>query len=185
MITIEDVGIGAASTRGKAWSAARSVPEGGRPAALLSTLMYPSTGQVRDVDGILWDVSEVRATKHGFDLYFGKTKDDRRFYCGGPGKLIVTDALWYFWFDTRTTGSGSRYDLPATPGTLMRARKRHGFHTRNDAKQFWIERSDDLNSLPIRAFAAIHGVNPYSAKSWRYKLRGKPARESGGPLAKR
>lgn len=47
-------------------------------------------GQVRDVEGSLWDVRQIRDTKHGFDLLFGSPEPRLGSYKGGLPRLIAT-----------------------------------------------------------------------------------------------
>ncbi len=76
--------------------------------------MFPDCGQVKDVDGITWNVRDVRTTKHGFDLHFGVPADNHGAYRGGLPRLIATPALRDFW-DTNRLEGGLLYDLPAGP----------------------------------------------------------------------
>lgn len=143
-------------------------------------LMYPICGQVFDVDGTLWDVRDVRTTKHGFDLCFGTPADDHGAYRGGLPRLIATAPLRKYWEDTRTNGDAVIFDLPAGRTTLKRVRRRLGFNFVLDRRQLWATRAEDLAILPIREFAQKHRVMKDVAFAWRRRLTGnQPSRETG------
>ena len=139
----------------------------------------PIFGQVKDVNGDLWDIFEARNTKHGFELYFGHPANDHGAYWGGLPPLIATEALRDFWDANRTVGHGFLFDLPAGRTTLKRVRRRLGFNFLNDATDFWTGRIEDLASLPTREFAIRHGVDVHVTREWRLKIVGKRAREFG------
>ena len=54
---------------------------------------YPILGQVRDVEGGLWNVREIRDTKYGFDLLFGSPISRVEPEINGLPRLIATQAL--------------------------------------------------------------------------------------------
>ena len=83
---------------------------------------FPISGQVKDVDGICWDVCGVRITKHGFDLCFGIPAEDHGAYKGGTMRLIATQALQDFRIANRTRGHGFLFVLPAGRTTRKRLR---------------------------------------------------------------
>ncbi|MGD0499726.1 MAG: hypothetical protein ABSC23_14960 [Bryobacteraceae bacterium] len=85
-------------------------------------------GHVRDVEGGLWDVRQIRDTKHGFDLLFGSPVPRLGSYRGGLPRLIATRPLIDFGDANRTKHDGVLYDLPAGRSTLKRVRHRLGFH---------------------------------------------------------
>lgn len=97
-------------------------------------------GQVRDVEGGLWDVRELRDTKHGFDLLFGSPVHHLGSYGGGLPRLIATRSLKNFWEVNRTKRDGVIFDLPAGRTTLKRVRRRLGFHSLKDLSKFWKKR---------------------------------------------
>ena len=134
-------------------------------------------GQVRDVDGGLWDVRDIRDTKHGFDLLFGSPTPRLGSYRGGPPRLIATQPLVDFWEANRTTCGGILFDLPAGRTTLKRVRRRLGFHYRDDLSDFWQERIKDLETLSTRAFATRHNVDALVVSETRLRLLGRRARE--------
>jgi hypothetical protein len=152
---------------------------GPRSPSLLKGPKYPVCGQVTDVDGVLWDVRDVRITKHGFDLCFGSPDNTHGGFRGGPLRLITTKALRDFWWENRTKGHGFLFDLPGGRTTLKRARQRLRFNQRHDVWDFWTERNEDLAALPPRVFAAKHGVDPDRAFEWRRKVVGTRARTIG------
>jgi hypothetical protein len=151
-----------------------------KPVSLLKGHKYPVCGQVRDVDGALWDVRDVRSTKHGFDLYLGSLDGARgRGAVGGLPHLIVTKELRDYWRDNREKSHGVLYDLPAGRSTLRRARTRLRFNQREARREFWMDRVEDLATMPIREFAAKHDVSPDVAFDWRFRLVGYRARPLG------
>ncbi len=143
------------------------------------TRKYPIVGYVRDVNGDLWDIRDIRDTKHGFDLYFGTPAHNHGAYRGGLPRLITTIALRDFWSNNRTRGHGFLFDLPAGRTTLKRARKRLGVNYHNDLTEFWTDRIEDLGSLPISEFAARHGVNRKMVLERRARMIGRRARAIG------
>jgi hypothetical protein len=134
-------------------------------------------GQVRDVDGGLWDVRQIRDTKHGFDLLFGSPTPLLGSYRGGLPRLIATQALVDFWKANRTTCGGILFDLPAGRTTLKRVRRRLGINYLDDLSDFWQERIEDLETLSAREFAARHKVDAKVAFENRFKLLGRRARK--------
>jgi hypothetical protein len=137
---------------------------------------YPVLGQVRDVENDIWDVRDIRATKHGFDLLYGspvyRLANDS---CGLP-RLIVTRELAAYWEINRTKHDGVLFDLPAGRTTLKRARNRQGFHYHRDTKNYWNEHIRDLEALPAREVAARHNVDLKVAFERRRQFVGKVAR---------
>jgi hypothetical protein len=136
-------------------------------------------GQVRDVDGGLWDVRDIRDTKHGFDLLFGSPTPRLGSYRGGPPRLIATQPLVDFWEANRTAYGGIMFDLPAGRTTLKRVRHRLGFHRLDDLSDFWQERIEDLEALSVREFAERYNVDIQVVFETRFKLLGRRARVPG------
>jgi hypothetical protein len=134
-------------------------------------------GQVRDVEGGLWDVRQIRDTKHGFDLLFGSPTPRLGSYRGGLTRLIATQPLIDFWEANRTKHDGVLYDLPAGRTTLKRLRHRLGFHYLDDLSEFWKERLEDLAALSVREFAMRHKVDVDVVSDTRMRLLGRRARE--------
>jgi len=140
---------------------------------------FPSLGHVRDVEGSLWDVRDIRTTKHGFDLLFGSPVIDGVSHISGLPQLIATQELVEFWEANRTNVPGPRYDLPAGRTTLKRARQRLGFHFPDDLSDFWQERLNDLGTLSVAEFAVRHGLQKEMVFAARHKLLGRRARLLG------
>jgi hypothetical protein len=136
-------------------------------------------GQVRDVEGSLWDVRQIRDTKHGFDLLFGSPEARLGSYKGGLPRLIATRELIDFWEANRTKHDGVLYDLPAGRTTLKRVRHRFGFNYLDDLSEFWVERIEDLETLSAREFAMRHKVDIGVVFETRRKLLGNWARNPG------
>jgi hypothetical protein len=135
-------------------------------------------GQVRDVDGRLWNVRQIRETKHGFNLLYG-SPEALAGYWGGPARLIATQPLIDFWEANRTQHDGVLFDLPAGRTTLKRVRYRFGFNYLKDLSAFWMQRIEDLEELSAREFARKHNVDFHVASETRRKLFGNRARKLG------
>lgn len=139
-------------------------------------MKYPVLYQVRDIDNDLWDVRDVRTTKHGFDVLYGSRVYRLTNYRNGPG-LIVTKELFDFWEANKTKRDGVLLDLPAGRTTLKRARKRYGFNNCRDLKDFWTEHIPELRTLSAREFAARHNLNVQWVFDSRFRVLGKRARD--------
>lgn len=137
---------------------------------------YVSLGQVRDVEGDLWEIHEIRETEHGFDLLFGKRVSHLEDYKGGLPRLIATQALWDYWEANRIKHDGTLFDLPAGRTTLKRMRARLGFNYFEDFPEFWKERIEDLETLSPREFAERHKVDLWMVIETRRELLGRRAR---------
>jgi hypothetical protein len=137
---------------------------------------YPVIGQVRDVENDIWDVRDIRPTKHGFDLLYGSPVHRLANDSGGALRLIVTRELADYWEVNRTKHDGVLFDLPAGRTTLKRARNRQGFNYNQDAKNYWNEHIRDLETLPAREVAARHNVDVKVASERRRQFVGKVAR---------
>jgi hypothetical protein len=140
---------------------------------------YTSVARVRDVGDVLWDVQEMRATKHGFSLYFGRPADEDTVCYHGHPRLIVTKALEDYWQAIRAIGHGALFDLPASKQALQRARRQLGLRYHDDVKAFWTERIEDLESLAPRDVAAKYGVRSETAQCWRRRLVGRRIKPVG------
>ena len=132
--------------------------------------------QVRDFEGVLWDVRDIRNTKYGFDLLFGRPVPRQGKY-NGPTHLIATRQLVDFWEANRTNHDGVIMDLPAGRTTLKRMRRRLGFHYFKDLSRFWLDRIGDLETLPAREFAERHNIELEVVFETRRKLLGNWARD--------
>ncbi|MBV9507589.1 MAG: hypothetical protein JO323_21555 [Acidobacteriia bacterium] len=135
--------------------------------------------QVYDVEGHLWDVREIRESRHGFDLLFGSPDSHLGVYRGGLPRLIATQSLIEFWDANRTKHDGILFDLPAGRSTLKRIRRRFGFNYLDNLSEFWKERLDDLETLSAREFARRHNVNVQVVFDTRPKILGRRARQIG------
>jgi hypothetical protein len=138
-------------------------------------LKYPVLYQVRDVENHLWDVRDIRATRHGFDILYGSPVYRLSNHRGSPC-LIVTKELIAYWEAHKTKHDGVLYDLPAGRTTLKRARRRYGFNYRHDLKDYWTEHIRDLATLPAREVAARHNVDICVAFERRRQFLGNRAR---------
>jgi hypothetical protein len=150
-----------------------------RSKSRLNRCKFPVSGTVKDVDGILWDVRRVRPTKHGFDLCFGTPHYTYRADQRNSSQLIMTKELRSFWRAKRNKGRRVLFDLPASTCTLRRVRRVLNRNQRDDVRQFWTERIEDLASLPTRDFAAKHGVEADVAFDWRIRLVRRRMRAAG------
>ena len=136
-------------------------------------------GHVQDIHNRLWGVREIRATKHGFDLYYGVRVSTRGTYLnGGPG-LILTKELKDFWEVNKIKLHGVIFDLPAGRTTLKRARNRLMFNHRIAWSNFWSERIGDLSNLSAHEFARRHGIPKAQVFENRRKILGIRARPFG------
>ncbi len=163
--------------RARCWL--RSLQIARRICAKLETRMkhkFPVLGRVRDVEGGLWDVRDIRDTMYGFDLLFGSPQRRLGSYRGGLPRLIATRSLIDFWDDNRTRRNGVMFDLPAGRTTLKRVRRRLGFHSLRDISKFWKKRIKDLDALRARDFALQHDVDLRVVFQTRRKLLGRRAR---------
>ena len=137
---------------------------------------YPVLFQVRDVENDLWDVREIRATRHGFDVLYGSPVYRLSNYRSGPC-LIVTKELFAHWEANKTNRDGALFDLPAGRTTLKRARSRLGLNDNQDLKDYWNERIHELETLSAREFAARHNLDVGLVFDSRLRVLGKRARE--------
>jgi hypothetical protein len=139
---------------------------------------HPKIGEVTDFYGDLWDVRQIRPTRHGFDVLYGSPASGRDL-TGALLRLIPTRELREFWHTNRAKTNGFIFDLPAGRTTLKRARQRFGFNFRDDVTEFWTNRIDDLQALSGQEFAAKHGVNYCSATARRQTIFGNRVRPAG------
>jgi hypothetical protein len=135
---------------------------------------YPVIGQTKDVNGRVWDIREVRSTRHGFDLYFGNPATGAGSI--GGRALIYTPELYNFWDTHRTGLDGLRFDLPAGRTTLKRARHRLGFNFHEDLDAHWTSLIPELEALSPREFAAKYGIKRNLASHRRMVMLGLHAR---------
>ena len=136
----------------------------------------PSGEQFRDFEGALFNVRQIRNTKHGFDLLFGRPVPRQGVY-NGPTHLIATRQLVDFWKANRTNHEGVIMDLPAGWTTLKRMRRRLGINYFDDVSRFWLDRIGELETLTPREFAARHDIHPDAVFDARRRMLGNWARE--------
>jgi hypothetical protein len=137
---------------------------------------------IKDALGLEWDIKEARATKYGFDLYYGKRKDGTGYDVGGPDRLIYTNELKAFWEQCALKHDGTIFDLPAGRTTLKRARLALGFNWDRDSQKFWLKHKRDLKTLTPREFEKKHKRQEITGKrmsSWRLRMVGGKARPLG------
>jgi hypothetical protein len=140
---------------------------------------FPKLGEIRDLDNTVWDVREIRPTKHGFDMLYGTRTLGRGVLSGGKPRLIATIDLMEFWSVNGTRRDGILFDLPEGHRALDSMRAQLGFNFLEATHAFWNDRIDDLRSLPAKEFAARHGVSQSAAMSRRYRLFGSTKRPRG------
>jgi hypothetical protein len=144
-----------------------------------SQLKFPKLGEIRDAEGILWDVRTDRSTKHGFHIFFGTPTFHEGGFLSGKLHLIATIDLIEFWIANCTKGHGVLYDLPAGRTTLKRLRRRLGFNFKDDIDEFWEDRIADLVLLSPAEFALKHGVSRAVVSDRSRKIFGRSARAVG------
>jgi hypothetical protein len=137
---------------------------------------YPVLSQVRDVENDLWDVHDVRATRHGFDVLYGSPIYRLSNHHNGPC-LIVTKELFAHWEANKTRRDGVLFDLPIGRTTLKRARRRFGFNNYQDLRDYWNEHIHELEALSAREFAARHNLDVGLVFNSRLRVLGKRARD--------
>ena len=133
-----------------------------------------AVGEVTDVDGVLWGVTQVRPTKHGFDVLYGYRWES---YFSGVPKLIATKSLIDYWQAHRLKPDTTIYDLPIGRTTIKRMRKRFGFDQKKDARKFWKAHAKDLKALTPGEFGERYGFSEAVVKDWRLVMCGRVARE--------
>jgi hypothetical protein len=132
----------------------------------------PALGQVTDVFGDRFDVYEIRPTKHGFDLLFGKPANDLGYPSYGSPGLIATQDLADFWRRNRIDQQSVRFDLPVGRRVISRVRKLMGFNYSRDVAEFWSNHIDELATLDARDFGAKYGVGRCHVLGMRRELLG-------------
>ena len=130
-----------------------------RPPKSAKKCKYPVLGQVQDAHNELWDVRDIRPTRHNFDLLYGSPVYRLANDSSGQPRLIVTKELAAYWEANRTKHDGVLFDLPAGRTTLKRARTRMDFHYYRDVKKYWSKYLRDLETVPAREVAARHNVD--------------------------
>jgi hypothetical protein len=113
--------------------------------------------RVKDVFDQWCEVSEIRTTRHSFDVYLGRAEDRlKRWGIGRTGVILTKPLAKYL---TRFRMQPWEMDLPIALCTLNKLRKRLGFHIRRDIRRWWEDRREDLTKLSRMAFAKLHGRN--------------------------
>jgi hypothetical protein len=69
--------------------------------------------------------------------------------------------------------------LTAGRTTLKRVRRRRGFNHRDDTREFFADRAEDLETLSVREFAARHDIARAVACDWRRRIVGRRTRPDG------
>jgi hypothetical protein len=111
--------------------------------------------RVKDVFGRWFKVSEIRTTRHSFDVYLGRAEDRvKRWGIGRTGVILAKPLARYL---TRLRMRPWDIDLPISTCTLNKLRKRLGFHIRRDIRHWWEDRREQLATLSRVEFAALHG----------------------------
>jgi hypothetical protein len=139
----------------------------------------PKLGEMTDLDGTLWEVREIRPTKHGFDLYCGNPVSYRGTPIRGKSRLIPSIELMEFWSDNGTRRDGVLFDLPANRNTLKSMRATLGFNLHEATHAFWEDRLSDLRLLSADEFAEKHGVSRSAALARRLSIFGRTMRPVG------
>ena len=130
--------------------------------------------------GLEWDIKEARATKYGFDLYYGRRTNPGQYYASGPYRLIYTNELKAFWEQCALKHDGTIFDLPAGRTTLKRARLALGFNWDKDSDRFWRKHKEDMRTLTPREFAKKHKALELTGDRmsfWRLRILGGKARQ--------
>jgi hypothetical protein len=113
--------------------------------------------RVRDVFGRWFEVSEIRTTRHSFDVYLGRAEDRvKRRGIGRTGVILTKPLAKYL---TRLRMRPWEIDLPICVSAVKNLRKRLGFHIRRDIRRWWEDRREDLVKLSRVEFAKLHGRN--------------------------
>lgn len=143
------------------------------------TDLWPSPAQrtvaagdyVRDVNGILWIVREVRPTQLGFALYLGNLAYGlpRGYIARGRPQLIGTPALMAYWHSARSAVEASK-SLPVSGNTLPKLCRRLGIRRRVERPDYWRNPLADLKRLPVCEFAELYQISLGMAMRWRARI---------------
>lgn len=143
------------------------------------SLFRKSDVTIKDALGLEWDIKEARATKYGFDVYYGRRRNPGQYDVSGPLRLIYSNELKAFWEKCALKHDGTIFDLPAGRTTLKRARQALGFHWDKDSDKFWRKHKQDLITLTPRQFEQKHRDRELTGdrmSAWRLKMIGSRAR---------
>jgi hypothetical protein len=90
--------------------------------------------RVRDAFGRWYDVSEIRTTRHRFDVFLGRAENrPKRWGIGRTGVILTKPLVKYL---TRFRMRPWDMDLPISLCTSNKLRKRPGFHIRRDIRRW-------------------------------------------------
>jgi transposase-like protein len=133
--------------------------------------IQPGPVQVLDVDNILWNVQEARATTHGFDLFFGFAVNalEKSARCGKP-LLVATPQLKAFWDANPNANEDLLLDLPASRHILRRLRHRLCSQQPEDFEKLFAPQVRDLRTLTPKQFARRYGISVSAARRRRFRL---------------
>lgn len=130
---------------------------------------------ITDIWGEAWYVREKLETPHGFELLRGiygprrSPAAPRRKHTGGLPKVIVTVPLvQHLW--THALESYEAHQLPISTETIKNLRRQLGISRSDYRDQWWTDRIEDLRSLPIKQFAAKHGVSQCTTSHHKKRL---------------
>jgi hypothetical protein len=130
---------------------------------------------MRDAFGQWWDVSDFRATTHGFDVVLGWPSGKRRGRAGvGRPRAVLTKPLVRYLSRFRTLPS--RIDLPLARSVVLRLRRQLGHNRWVDTKKWWADRKEDLARLTGPEFVAKHGKTRQAVQYERTRLIGRRRR---------
>ena len=113
--------------------------------------------RIKDTFGQWCEVSEIRTTRHSFDIYLGRAENRLKRWGIGRTGVILTKPLARCLMRFRMRPW--EMDLPISLCTLNKLRKRLGFHIRRDIRRWWEDRREDLVKLSRVEFAKLHGRN--------------------------
>jgi hypothetical protein len=131
---------------------------------------------ISDCFGKPWLVDEVRPTAHGWCLYLGRPLSPEGISERRGSTAIATPKLRDHLAATMETPYD--VDLPLSGPAIARLRKLLGLTWREYRRQWWEERTRDLDRMTEEEFGRKHGV-AQSAVSWKLKRIGKPRRPRG------
>lgn len=124
-------------------------------------------GQATDWSGARWDVREHRPTPHGWDILIGWPQGEPRGRGGRGVAVILTVELAQYLATVRSRD----VDLPIGGTTVKRLRSLLGLRWSWDA--WWAARADDLQSMTLETFCALHGCSQGAASQRRAQMRAK------------
>lgn len=119
---------------------------------------------VKDIWGEEWQLFERRPTPYGFPLLMGRPYPPQsvRGGSGGTGVIMTAPLAAHLRANARRP---YEKPLPVGHGAIIRLRESLGIGHRewDDARiQWWVDRIDDLATLPVPEFVAKHGDHPWT-----------------------